>query len=395
MRPGLLVSVLSMMALTCACSPSAERRAEALLEGMTVRQKVAQLVIVHNNGSEKPERAALLDTLIAQGLGGLIWMDGPVAPLVEQTERLQLASAVPLLVTVDAEWGLSMRCPEYLKFPKQGELALLEDAPKQAYAMGRAIAAELRDVGIHANFAPVVDINTNPEVQVLGLRAFGSDPEEVATLALAYERGMREGGILTSAKHFPGHGEASVDSHRSLPVLELDRARLDSVELRPFRELIAAGVPMVMIGHLSVPALDPTGTPASISRPIITGVLKGEMGFDGIVITDALEMRGLLNGRDSCEVVLEAFRAGADILLMPKDAQGAIDLITEAVERGDVPLPLLDEKVRKMLRLKAALGLLERKYDPRVKDLDTKVAAARQRDSVLIASFRPRIEESH
>ena len=177
------------------------------------------------------------------------------------------------------------------------------------------------DVGIHANFAPVVDINTNPGVQVLGLRAFGSDPEEVATLALAYERGMREGGILTSAKHFPGHGEASVDSHRSLPVLELDRARLDSVELRPFRELIAAGVPMVMIGHLSVPSLDPTGTPASISRPIITGVLKGEMGFDGIVITDALEMRGLLNGRDSCEVVLEAFRAGADILLMPKDAQ--------------------------------------------------------------------------
>ena len=394
MHRGRLFSALVLLVLSCACSPSAERRAEALLEGMTLRQKVAQLVIVHCNGSEKPEYATLLDTLVVQGLGGLIWMDGPVAPFVEQTERLQRASAVPLLVTVDAEWGLSMRCPEYPKFPRQGELALLEDAPQQAYAMGRAVAAELRDVGIHVNFAPVVDINTNPEIQVLGRRSFGSDPARVAELAAAYDRGMREGGILTSAKHFPGHGEASVDSHRSLPVLELDRARLDSVELLPFRTLVAAGVPMVMIGHLSVPALDPTGTPASISRPIITDVLKGELGYDGIVITDALEMRGLLNGRDSCQVVLEAFRAGADILLMPKDAQGAIDLLTDALSRGDVPLSLLDEKVRKILRLKAALGLLDKDYDPRVNGLDEKVAAARQRDSVLIASFRPRSGES-
>lgn len=389
MRGTKYLSLLLLMAMTFACRPSPERRAEAILKGMTLREKVAQLVIVHNNGTERPAHAALLDTLVAQGLGGLIWMDGPVRPLVEQTEALQRRSKVPLLVTVDGEWGLSMRCPEYLKFPRQGELARLDDPETAAYEMGRAFAAELRDVGIHVNFAPVVDINTNPEIQVLGLRSFGSDPDSVATLAAAIDRGMREGGILSCAKHFPGHGEASVDSHRSLPVLELDRARLDSVELLPFRRLIAAGVPMVMIGHLSVPALDPTGTPASISRPIITDLLKGEMGFDGIVITDALEMRGLLNGRDSCEVVLEAFKAGADILLMPEDAQGAIDRIVAAVENGEVSGADLDGKVRKMLHLKASLGLLDPKYSPGVQQLDEKVAAARQRDSLLIGRISP------
>ena len=167
----------------------------------------------------------------------------------------------------------------------------------------------------------------------------------------------------------------------------------NSVELLPFRRLIAEDVAMVMVGHLSVPALDPSGTPASISRPIMTDVLKGELGFKGLVVTDALEMRGLLNGRDSCAVVLEAFKAGADLLLMPKDAQGAIDLVTAAVENGEVSVAELDAKVRKMLLVKARLGLLNARYDPSVRDVASKVKKACRRDERLIGRISRRMTE--
>jgi len=353
--------LLYLLGLTTAIisgvSCSGEKDINGILSGMTVRQKVAQTFMVEINGKDDPEEISALENLVHDGLGGIIWMDAPVECLVKETNRLQRKSSIPLIVSVDAEWGLAMRCPEYPPFPKQLHLGNIPDAYDIVYDMGKAIAGELRGAGVHINFAPVVDINSNPDVQILGERSFGSELSTVTQYAEAYMKGMQDGGIFTCAKHFPGHGEAAVDSHLGLPVLNLSRQRLDSLELSPYRKLIAEGVDMVMIGHLAVPSLDPTGIPASISKPIVTSLLKEELGFTGVVVTDALQMKGITSDRDSVQVVLEAFKAGADILLMPENAEASIDLICSEVESGRIPESVLDEKVTKILRMKEKAGL--------------------------------------
>jgi len=351
-----------------------------MLESMTIREKVAQTFMVEINGQGDKEEEAALKSLVKEGLGGIIWMDAPVGNLVKETNLLQSKTRIPLLVSVDAEWGLAMRCPEYPAFPKQLRLGEIPDAEDLVYDMGRAIAGELKGAGIHINFAPVVDVNSNPEVQILGERSFGSDVSLVTRYAEAYMKGMQEEGIFTCAKHFPGHGEAAVDSHLGLPVLNLSRPRLDSLELVPYEKLIPEGVDMVMIGHLAVPCLDPSGRPASISKPIITGLLKEEMGFDGVVITDALQMKGITSDRDSVQIVLEAFKAGADILLMPENAQASLDLIVSEVESGNIPEKEVDEKVLKILRMKEKAGLLGKGRPYITKHLETSVSDAVKTD---------------
>jgi beta-glucosidase-like glycosyl hydrolase len=222
------------------------------------------------------------------------------------------------------------------------------------------------------NYSPVVDINNNPDKFIVNFRTFGEDKDKVARYASAMMRGMRDGGLAGSAKHFPGHGETNVDSHLALPLLPFSAERLDSLELYPFRKLIADGVDMVMVGHLNVPALDPSGAPASISKPIVTGLLREKMGYDGIIITDALNMYGVArdSGLEKKDIPLAAYKAGVDILLMPEDVENAISQIENALEAGEITMEGLDMRVKKMLRLKARYGIFDKSYDPIVRDLD-------------------------
>ena len=268
-------------------------------------------------------------------------------------------SRIPLLVSVDGEWGPSMRYSEFPFFPRQMQLGALT-SDSLVYQMGLAIAEQCKMVNLHINFAPVVDINTNPKNPVIHTRSFGENKERVTKFASAYMRGMQDGGIYASAKHFPGHGDTDVDSHRSLPILPFSRERLDSLELYPFKSLIDEDVAMVMIGHLFIPSLDTIVS--TLSHKVVTKLLKEEMKFDGIVVTDALNMKGVSSTLRPSEVTLAAYKAGVDLLLMPNEVKRSIDMIVAAVESGECSMEDLDNRVRKILRLKAKLGMLTEGY---------------------------------
>ena len=317
----------------------------SLLSTMSRREKIAQLIVEAIDSKESPELRARQEGWIREGLGGLIVMDDGLADNIQMINELQTLARIPMLVSIDGEWGAAMRYYEYAAFPRAMQLGALTD-PALVEEAGRVIGEELRDLKIFANYAPVVDVNNNPGNPVINTRSFGENPAKVAEMGAAYMRGMQGAGVFGSAKHFPGHGDTDVDSHKGLPVLLFDRARLDSLELVPFRRLIDEGVAMVMVGHLSIPALDPTGTPASISKPIVTGLLRKEMGFDGIIITDALGMDGLAAAGDDAARL--AYDAGADILLMTEDAHRTIDVLEAAFRKGE-----LDEA-----DLQAHLGLV-------------------------------------
>ena len=351
---------------------------EKLMSSMTAREKFAQLMIVEVSAEDvKPSEVKKLNHLVSkERVGGLILDDDPAGPSLARLNELQKKvalpnrrnSGLPLLITTDGEWGLSMRYPEYPYYPRQMQLgALISD--ELVYEMGKAVGRECREANVLVNYAPDIDININAENPVINTRSFGQDKEKVSQWGIAYMRGMQDAGILTCAKHFPGHGDTNVDSHRGLPVLEFDSRRLDEFELYPFKRLCAEGVDMVMIGHLSVPSLDASGTPASISYPIITGLLKEKMGYKGIIITDALGMDGIAEDRKPDEVCLASYNAGADILLMPDDPVKALDLLVKELNSGRLSSDELDARVRKVLELKAKLGMFDKDYTPFV-DLD-------------------------
>lgn len=350
-----------------------EKHIEQLISSMTVREKFAQLMIVEVSAEDvKPSEVKKLNHLVSkERVGGLILDDDPAGPSLARLNELQKKvalpnrrnSGLPLLITTDGEWGLSMRYPEYPFYPRQMQLgALIND--ELVYEMGKAVGRECREANVLVNYAPDIDININAENPVINTRSFGQDKEKVSQWGIAYMRGMQDAGILTCAKHFPGHGDTNVDSHRGLPVLEFDSRRLDEFELYPFKRLCAEGVDMVMIGHLSVPSLDASGTPASISYPIITGLLKEKMGYKGIIITDALGMDGIAEDREPDEVCLASYTAGADILLMPDDPVKALDLLVKELNSGRLSSDELDARVRKVLELKAKLGMFDKDYTP-------------------------------
>ena len=341
-----------------------ERKVDSVLSKLSTREKIAQIMIVDLWSGDSPARKKIQNRLVRkEKIGGIIIMDDALNPAVDRVNQLHRMAEIPLLVTIDGEWGASMRYPELHAFPHQMQLGALADE-SLIYEMGYAIGKECRDLNIHVNFAPDVDINNNADNPVINSRSFGENKDIVARYGAAYMEGMRDAGVCGSAKHFPGHGDTNADSHKTLPVLPFSRERLDSLELYPFRYLIDKNVGMVMVGHLEVPVLDSSGTPASISRPIITGVLKEQLGYDGIVITDALNMNGVSNTMEKKFVPLEAFKAGVDILLMPEDVEASITEIEKAVRRGDVSMADLNEKVRKMLRLKVEAGLFDAGYNP-------------------------------
>ena len=373
-----------MMAAAACCSGLLAQDIDSLMVTMSRREKIAQLIFVDVDSEDSPSRRARHVQWIREGLGGLIVMDDGLVDNIRMVNELQSLARIPMLVSIDAEWGAAMRYFEYAAFPRAMQLGALDDE-QLVEQMGRAIGEELSELKIFMNFAPVVDVNNNPGNPVINTRSFGEDREKVARLGAAYVRGMQSAGVWGSAKHFPGHGDTDVDSHLGLPILPFDRARLDSLELYPFRRLIDEGVAMVMVGHLSVPALDSTGTPASVSKPIVTGLLRNELGFDGIIITDALGMQGVAKG--NANAAMEAYKAGADILLMPQDARQTIDGLDAAFQGGELDETGLDARVRKVLALKQRCGMFQPGFSPQVDTTDLLEKTRRPQSEALIQTI--------
>ena len=355
-----------------------EQRVDSVMKTLSTREKIAQLIIIEFCSEDKPEVMEMQNYLVSkENVGGLILMYDVMEPGLKRTNELHNLAKTPLLMTIDAEWGMSMRYREIPVFPRQMQLgALAHDS--LVYQAGYMIGKECREYNYHVNYASDIDVNVNGENPVINTRAFGEDKHKVAVYGAAFMKGMNDAGTFGSAKHFPGHGDTNVDSHKALPTLDFPYERLDTLELYPFKHLIAENADMVMVGHLNVPALDSTGTPASISKTIITGLLKEKLGYKGIVITDALNMKGVCDHLEKKMIALEAYKAGVDILLMPEEVIDSITEIEKALERGEISRSSLDEKVRKVLTLKAKAGLFEKDYNPcveydKIKDTIAKV----------------------
>ncbi|MEG0519280.1 MAG: glycoside hydrolase family 3 protein [Bacteroidales bacterium] len=345
-----------------------ERQVDSVFATLNLREKVAQLFIVDFSSTQSAKLKAIQNKLVQQEkVGGLITMNDKLIPAMQRLNYLNRLASVPMLISIDGEWGASMRYKEVPAFPRQMQLGAL-GADSLIYKMGYAIGKECRDLKIQVNYAPDVDVNNNPDNPVINTRSFGEDKEKVARFGAAYMRGMKDAGVAGSAKHFPGHGDTDVDSHKALPQLPFSKERLDSLEIYPFRHLIREGVDMVMVGHLNVQALDSSGRPASVSKPIITNYLREELGYNGIICTDALNMDGVAKscGLEKKQIPLEAYKAGADILLMPQDVEASITEIVNVIKSGELKEEELDGKVKKMLTLKARLGLFDQGYSPYV-----------------------------
>lgn len=368
---------------------------EQALAKMSVKEKVAQLFIVEICRNQSKETVEYQNSLVRDyGLGHIIFMGGSVWEYAQRMDELQALSKVPIMVAIDGEWGAAMRFTEYLPYPRQAQLARIEKgAEKLLYKMGRNVGKELKDLNIYVNYAPVADVSTHS--RFYSQRSFSNDPQQVARLSTAYMKGMQDEGIYACGKHYPGHGATTVDSHLAMPVIEHTRQRLDTVDLLPYYSMFANGLEMVMLAHISFPDIDPSGVPVSISSILINDVLKKEQGFKGIVITDAIQMKGLTNeNRTPVEAALAVYKSGSDMLLMPGEPDKCIEALTKAVENGELPMEELDNKVRRVLMLKARAGYLEEGYNPQIKNLEKKISAAKRRDARLIKKMERLMRKS-
>ena len=329
---------------------------EARLKKMTLKEKIGQLFI-HTVAPQNTEsnRKNIQKAVKEYGIGGLLFSGGQWETQVKLTNLAQEMAEIPLLITFDGEWGLAMRLKELPSFPKNRVLGCIEN-DSLIYEYGKEVARQCREIGVHVNFAPVADVDNNPMNPVINTRSFGGSPQNVANKVLAYSRGLEEGGVLSVSKHFPGHGDTNVDSHKALPVLKFSRERMDSIEMYPFRKAVEAGLGGVMVGHLEVPAL--SKRPASLSSEII-GILQKEFGFKGLVFTDALEMKGISNNANVCA---QALIAGNDMLLAPRNLKRELDGVLNAVKAGQLTEEQITEKCRKVLTFKYALGLCQKQF---------------------------------
>lgn len=333
---------------------------DSTLQAMTLEEKIGQLFMVAAYSNQNEAYEAELEKQIRKyHLGGLIFFQGDPVRQVKLTNRYQKASKYPLLIGLDAEHGAGWRLKTAMEFPKMGIIgAIREDS--LVFALGETIARHCQELGVHVNFAPVVDINNNPANPVIGIRSFGEDPEKVSQKAILFMKGSLAGGVLPVAKHFPGHGDTDTDSHKALPTIPHARSRLDSIELYPYRALIEADVPAVMTSHLNVPALDSTGRPASLSYDIIHKLLKEELGFRGICFTDAMNMKGLTQNTPPGEAEVEALLAGNEVLLFPEDIDKAVAAIKKAVADSIIDESVVTNACRKILACKYEYALPNR-----------------------------------
>ena len=351
---------------------------------MSLDEKIGQLFIIRAHSNLGADHIAQVKREIKDyHVGGLCFFQGSPDKQVKLTNDYQKLAKTGLLISIDGEWGLGMRFPaNTISYPRQLMLGAIQDN-QLIYQMGRQIGKEMKRVGIHFNYAPVVDVNNNPENPVINNRSFGENPIEVSAKAYQYMKGMQDEGIICSAKHFPGHGDTAVDSHHDLPIIEHNRARLDSVELLPFKSLIDQGVAAIMVAHLQISALDDRpNRPATLSKPIITDLLRNEMGFNGLIITDAMEMKGVTKHYKNGRAEVEAFKAGNDIILLPDNMANAINAMKEAIATGEIPQSQVDASVRRILASKYDLGLQGLQYifnqDKVIEDVNSKEGQALQ-----------------
>ncbi len=334
---------------------------DALLRSLTTRQKVAQLVMPWLLGDSLADGDATMRQAIewveSLEVGGIIISTGTPRHIAWKINALQRRAPLPLLIAADFEAGTTLRMAAGTPFPTQMGIAA-GGRPEDAYQMGRITAVEGRAVGVHLTFAPVADLNSNPNNPIINTRAFGSDPADVSRYVAAAIHGMRDGGILSTAKHFPGHGDTETDSHLALPTITAGWTRFDTLELVPFRAAIEAGVDAMMSAHIALPALDDGASRAgTLSPAILTGVLRDSLGFAGLVATDALSMGAIAKEIGADEAVVRAFEAGSDLLLMPLDVGSAIEAMVVAVENGRISIERLDASVRRVLAFKARVGI--------------------------------------
>jgi beta-N-acetylhexosaminidase len=353
--------------------------AERTLAGMTLREKVGQLMMPFVLGNFAPEGSEthdrIVDVIEGENVGGLIMSVGSPSEVAVKLNDLQNHSKYPLLVAADLETGAGFRFrgavhiptnialggattfPSLMAFGATGD-------PQLAYELGRITALEARTMGVHIPFAPVLDVNNNPDNPIINIRSFGENPEAVAELGVALIRGLQDNGAVATGKHFPGHGDTGTDSHLDLPVIDVGRERLDAVELVPFRAAIEAGVKGIMTAHIAVPQISGEAVPATVSHEVLTGLLRVDLGFDGIIFTDAMDMVAVNRLYPRGEAAVLAVMAGADVILMPRDVKEAVDAIIEAIDEGRLTEARIEESAIRLLRLKEDLNLDEERTVP-------------------------------
>lgn len=331
---------------------------DSVYSRLTLEERIGQLFMVAAySGGKSYNQSAITELINNHQIGGLIFMQGDPVSQADQTNQYQQLAQVPLLIGMDAEWGLGMRLTGVRDFPRSMMLGATRDS-MLVYRLGSAVADQCRRLGVHIDFAPVVDVNNNPNNPIINARSFGEDKRLVARLGIAYMNGLQQNGVIACAKHFPGHGDTEVDSHKDLPVINKSLKQLDTLELYPFKRLINAGVKSVMVAHLNVPALEnEQNIPTTLSKNTVTNVLKGQLGFDGLVFTDALNMSGVTKYFAPGEVDLRAFLAGNDVLLFSQDVPLAIQKIKEAITSGAASERDLEQRVKKILSEKYDVGL--------------------------------------
>ncbi|HEX2608352.1 MAG TPA: glycoside hydrolase family 3 N-terminal domain-containing protein [Flavisolibacter sp.] len=356
---------------------------DSVFNSLSKEERIAQLMVIRAHSNLGPEHVAQVTDLIrTYNVGALCFFQGGPVRQANLTNLYQATTKTPLMVTIDGEWGLGMRLDSVIKFPYQLTLGALKDE-QLIYDMGIAVGEQMKRIGVHVNYAPVVDINNNPNNPVIGYRSFGEDKYKVAQFGVAYMKGMQQAGIMACAKHFPGHGDVAVDSHLDLPLISKSMPQLDSLELYPFKQLFKNGVGSVMIAHLSIPAIDNTANqPTSLSKNNVTGLLRDELYFEGLTFTDALEMKGVSKYFPAGEAAVQALIAGNDMLCLPENVPAAIDAIKTAIDKKRLKWKDIDAKVKKVLYAKYQLGLNRNQWidtQNLTEDLNAKTDAIRRR----------------
>lgn len=331
---------------------------DSIYDNMSLEEKIGQLFMADIFSSDPKSKTDKIKNLITEyHLGGVIFSKGGPMRQAKLNNEFQALAKVPLMIGMDAEWGLSMRLDSTYAFPWNMTLGAITNN-KIVEKVGKRIGEHSKRLGVHINFAPVVDINTNPENPIIGNRSFGEDRDNVTEKALAFMKGMQSAGVMGSAKHFPGHGDTDMDSHKTLPTIDFSRERLDTLELYPYRKLINVGLNSVMIAHLNVPSLEPQmNYPSSLSTKVVTDLLKHEMGFNGLIFTDALNMKGASNFKKPGEIELAAFLAGNDILLISEDIPKAVRFLINSYNDETITEKRLAYSVKKILYAKYKVGL--------------------------------------
>lgn len=365
-----LVSLFFLLVSTASTAQTAAVWADSVMKTLSQDEKIAQLIMVRLSSIDSKTRmVTFYDSTVERdirkfNIGGICLFQGAPVKQAALVNKLQSIAKTPILMAIDGENGVGMRLDSVAGLPRMMMLGALRDT-NLVYRYGNWVAEQCKQLGIQVNFAPVVDVNNNPNNPVINDRSFGENKYKVASLGIQYMLGMRDKGIMGSAKHFPGHGDVDVDSHLAMPVISKSKEQLDSLELYPFQKIFDAGIGSAMIGHLFIPAIDSNANrAASVSRKSVTKLLKEEMGFKGITFTDALEMKGIANAFPDGGSSVESLIAGNDMLCLPGDVEKTISKVKGAIAEGVIGWSQIDEHVRKVLQAKYATGLAKWKPVP-------------------------------